>query len=80
MMRRLLVLPIRFYQYVISPFMAPHCRFHPTCSHYAVTAIERHGAWKGLGLGIRRLLRCHPWAEGGYDPVPDAMPSTKPHR
>lgn len=80
MMRRLLVLPIRFYQYVISPFMAPHCRFHPTCSHYAVTAIERHGSWKGLGLGIRRLLRCHPWAEGGYDPVPETMPSTKPRR
>ena len=69
-MRKLLLLPIRFYQYAISPLMASHCRHYPTCSQYAVEAINHHGAFKGLFLAIRRLLRCHPWAEGGYDPVP----------
>tara|TARA_R110002073_G_scaffold184151_1_gene342474 strand:- start:499 stop:792 length:294 start_codon:yes stop_codon:yes gene_type:complete len=69
-MRKLLLLPIRFYQYAISPMMASHCRHYPTCSQYAVEAIVHHGALKGLFLAIRRLLRCHPWAEGGYDPVP----------
>ncbi|WP_372994424.1 membrane protein insertion efficiency factor YidD [Marinobacter sp.] len=69
-MRKLLLLPIRFYQYAISPLMASHCRHYPTCSQYAVEAITHHGALKGLFLAIRRLLRCHPWAEGGYDPVP----------
>ncbi|TGN39476.1 membrane protein insertion efficiency factor YidD [Marinobacter confluentis] len=69
-MRKLLLLPIRFYQYAISPMMASHCRHYPTCSQYAVEAISHHGARKGLFLTIKRLLRCHPWAEGGYDPVP----------
>jgi putative membrane protein insertion efficiency factor len=69
-MRTLLLLPIRFYQYAISPLMASHCRHYPTCSQYAVEAITLHGARKGLLLAIRRILRCHPWTEGGYDPVP----------
>ncbi|MEE3170966.1 MAG: membrane protein insertion efficiency factor YidD [Pseudomonadota bacterium] len=69
-MRKLLLLPIRVYQYAISPLMASHCRHYPTCSQYAIEAINRHGAAKGLLLAIRRLLRCHPWAQGGYDPVP----------
>ncbi|MDI9243789.1 membrane protein insertion efficiency factor YidD [Marinobacter sp. CHS3-4] len=69
-MRKLLLLPIRFYQYAISPMMASHCRYHPTCSQYAVEAISYHGGIKGLFLAIKRLLRCHPWTEGGYDPVP----------
>ncbi|MDK9558318.1 membrane protein insertion efficiency factor YidD [Marinobacter sp. M216] len=69
-MRKLLLLPIRLYQYAISPLMASHCRHTPTCSQYAVEAISHHGAGKGLFLAVRRLLRCHPWAEGGYDPVP----------
>ena len=72
-MRKLLLLPIRFYQYAISPMMASHCRHYPTCSQYAVEAITRHGALKGLFLAIRRLLRCHPWAQGGYDPVPGTV-------
>ena len=72
-MRKLLLLPIRFYQYAISPLMASHCRHYPTCSQYAVEAINHHGALKGLFLAIRRLLRCHPWAEGGYDPVPGTV-------
>lgn len=75
-MRRLLILPIRIYQYAISPMMASHCRHYPTCSSYAITAIERHGALRGLFLTIRRLLRCHPWSPGGYDPVPGASPDT----
>src|SRR5690554_4892603 len=70
LMRKILLLPIRFYQYAISPLMASHCRHYPTCSQYAVEAITHHGALKGLFLAIKRLLRCHPWAEGGYDPVP----------
>ncbi len=69
-MRRLLVIPIRIYQYAISPMMASHCRHYPTCSAYAITAIEHHGALRGLFLTVRRLLRCHPWSPGGYDPVP----------
>ena len=69
-MRKLLLLPIRLYQYAISPLMASHCRHFPTCSQYAIEAISHHGAAKGLLLAIRRLLRCHPWAQGGYDPVP----------
>lgn len=69
-MRKLLLFPIRFYQYAISPLMVSHCRHYPTCSQYAIEAITHHGALKGLFLAIKRLLRCHPWAEGGYDPVP----------
>lgn len=77
-MRKLLLLPIRFYQYAISPLMASHCRHYPTCSAYAIEAIERHGALKGLWLGGTRLLRCHPWAEGGYDPVPGSSQPCQP--
>lgn len=69
-MRRLLLLPIRAYQYAISPMMASHCRYTPSCSQYAIEAISHHGGIKGLYLAIKRILRCHPWVEGGYDPVP----------
>jgi len=68
--RQLLLWTIRGYQLAISPMLGPRCRYYPSCSCYAHTAIERFGAWRGLWLGIRRLLRCHPFAEGGYDPVP----------
>jgi putative membrane protein insertion efficiency factor len=70
-MRRLMMGTIRAYQLVVSPMLGAHCRFYPSCSCYTHSAIERHGALRGLLLGIRRLLRCHPFAEGGYDPVPD---------
>lgn len=61
---------IRVYQAIGSPFLGRHCRFHPTCSHYGVEAIERHGAVRGSWLTIRRLARCHPLGSAGWDPVP----------
>jgi putative membrane protein insertion efficiency factor len=70
MITRLSVLMIRGYQRFVSPYTPPTCRFYPTCSAYAVEAIQRHGAWHGIVLATRRLLRCHPFHPGGYDPVP----------
>jgi uncharacterized protein len=64
---------IRAYRYLISPMLGPTCRFYPSCSCYAEEALQQHGALRGSYLTVRRLLRCHPWHEGGYDPVP---PST----
>jgi len=69
-LRQILLWTIRGYQLAISPMLGPRCRFYPSCS-YAHTAIERFGAWRGFWLGVRRLLRCHPFTDGGYDPVPD---------
>jgi putative membrane protein insertion efficiency factor len=69
-MTRVVLLLIRGYQRLVSPFLPPTCRFYPSCSSYAVDAIARHGPWKGGGLALRRLLRCHPLHPGGYDPVP----------
>ena len=66
----LLVLLVRGYQLFISPMFGPHCRFHPTCSHYAIEALRTHGALKGSWLTLLRLGRCHPLHPGGYDPVP----------
>lgn len=65
---------IRIYQLVVSPLSQPRCRYLPTCSDYAVEALARHGALAGGWLALRRILRCHPWAAWGYDPVPDATP------
>ncbi|MGH8970267.1 MAG: membrane protein insertion efficiency factor YidD [Actinomycetes bacterium] len=75
-MRRLLILPIRVYQLVVSPLLGPRCRFYPSCSAYAIEAIATHGALRGLYLGTRRLLRCHPWNPGGVDPVPPKRSGT----
>ena len=69
-MRYLFLLPIRLYQWLISPLLGSNCRFQPTCSQYAYDAIKTHGALKGLKLGAKRIGKCHPWHEGGYDPVP----------
>lgn len=70
-MRSLFLLLIRGYQWVLRPMLGPSCRFYPSCSCYAHEAISRHGAWRGLRLTASRLARCHPWNDGGYDPVPD---------
>lgn len=64
------LVPIKFYQYCISPLTPPTCRYIPTCSQYAVEAIQKYGPFKGTWLTIKRLLRCHPWGGSGYDPVP----------
>jgi uncharacterized protein len=61
---------LRFYRAALSPWLGSSCRFHPSCSAYAMGAIERHGPWRGAGLTLRRLLKCHPFHPGGYDPVP----------
>lgn len=68
-MKRLLLFCIRFYRKFLSPLKRPCCRFYPTCSAYALEAIEKKGALAGSILAIKRILRCHPFSEGGYDPV-----------
>ncbi len=69
-MTRILLVLIKAYQYLISPMLGPSCRFTPTCSEYAVQALNRYGAVKGFWLSIKRVGRCHPWHDGGYDPLP----------
>lgn len=69
-MRRLLILAVRGYQVAISPMLPPSCRYYPSCSAYAVEALEKHGALRGTWLAVRRIARCHPFRPGGYDPVP----------
>jgi putative membrane protein insertion efficiency factor len=68
----LLQFPIRLYRSLISPLLGPHCRFYPSCSGYALEALERHGPLRGSWLALGRLVRCGPWTQGGYDPVPPA--------
>lgn len=70
------ILPIRGYQLVISPLLGPRCRFHPSCSQYAIEALQTHGVARGTWLALRRILRCHPLHPGGHDPVPPARRST----
>ena len=73
----LLILPIKIYQYLISPLFPGVCRYKPTCSQYMIEALRIHGPLKGLYLGVKRILRCHPWGGSGYDPVP---PKETPHK
>ena len=72
--RRIVILPfillIKFYQWFISPLLGPRCRFYPTCSQYALEALIKHGIFMGLWLSLRRILKCHPACQRGYDPVP----------
>ena len=69
-MTRLMLLVIRAYRYLLSPWWGNQCRFEPTCSEYAMQAIEEHGSLRGSWLALRRLTKCHPWHRGGFDPVP----------
>lgn len=69
-MSRLLIWIIKGYQLTLSPFLGQQCRFYPTCSQYSVEALQKHGAIRGSYLMVHRLSRCHPWCDGGHDPVP----------
>ena len=66
----LLIVPIKLYQILLSPLIGPSCRFTPTCSNYAIEAINKYGPFKGLWLAIKRISKCHPWGDSGHDPVP----------
>lgn len=69
-MARILIWIVKAYQLVLSPFFGQQCRFYPTCSQYALEAIQKHGALRGAYYTVRRLVRCHPWCAGGHDPIP----------
>ncbi|MED5620901.1 membrane protein insertion efficiency factor YidD [Ideonella sp. BN130291] len=74
MPQRCLIALVRFYRFFLSPWLGSSCRFEPTCSAYALQALQRHGAGAGGALTLRRLARCHPWCAGGHDPVPAEPP------
>ena len=76
-MRAVLIALIRAYQLFFSPLLGNHCRFYPSCSQYAREAVERYGVMRGVWLAIRRVLRCHPWHPGGFDPVPEPSPKDR---
>lgn len=80
MLRLALIGLLKAYRFAISPLYGQVCRYHPTCSAYALGAVETHGALRGSWLALRRLLRCHPWSPGGYDPVPPASAPRHGHR
>lgn len=69
-MKQLVIILVKLYRLLISPLFPPCCIYTPTCSAYMIEAVEKYGVIKGVYLGVKRLLRCHPWHEGGYDPVP----------
>lgn len=74
----LLKAPVHLYRWTLRPWLGAHCRHLPTCSDYAIEAIDRNGAWKGFWLTVSRLARCHPWGSHGYDPVPDLSSVSHP--
>lgn len=69
-MRYLAIVPIKIYRLFISPLLGPKCRFYPSCSAYAIEAIQKHGLFKGISLSSKRIMKCHPWGDSGIDPVP----------
>ena len=69
-MRQVFILLVKVYQWTIAPVLPPTCRFMPSCSQYMIEALQAHGAIRGTWLGVKRVFRCHPWCEGGVDPVP----------
>jgi putative membrane protein insertion efficiency factor len=78
-MKRILVTLIHCYRYLASPWVGNQCRFYPTCSHYSEEAIIQYGALKGSWLTIKRLVKCQPWHQGGFDPVPESTSPTSNH-
>ena len=70
-MRKILIAVVKIYKTALSPFLGKNCRFEPGCANYAMQAIDKHGAFYGSWLAVKRIGRCHPWHEGGYDPVPE---------
>jgi hypothetical protein len=70
LLSKIVIFPIKLYQYIISPWLGNNCRHEPTCSNYTIQAIKIHGIIKGIWLGIKRISKCHPWGTFGYDPVP----------
>lgn len=79
-MKTVLLGMVRAYRYFLSPMLPPACRFVPSCSEYAVEALEKHGAWRGGYLSARRVCRCHPWHPGGFDPVPEEPAAIDPQQ
>ncbi|HZX75528.1 MAG TPA: membrane protein insertion efficiency factor YidD [Cyclobacteriaceae bacterium] len=77
MIKKFFILPIRLYQVSLSPLLGAHCRHTPSCSQYAIEAIEEWGAGKGMWLGVKRIARCNPWGTSGYDPVPKKKATSK---
>ena len=78
-MNKIFIFLIRVYQVTLSPVFGQHCRFTPTCSNYAIEALQKHGILRGGWLGLKRLFSCHPWHEGGFDPVPDKHKCSHKH-
>ena len=78
-MRKIISGIIGLYRYIVSPILGPNCRYTPTCSEYAQTAVMRFGILKGGWLAIKRILSCHPWGKSGYDPVPETCDTDKEH-
>lgn len=80
MLKGLFILPIKLYQWIISPWLPKACRYEPSCSNYMIIAIQKHGIIFGIWLGTKRIIRCNPWGGSGYDPVPDKNCSNPLHK